>query len=132
MIFNEGQTYFESIIISDKIHQGFIDLFKDGNPLHTDTNYAIIHGFKGKVMHGNILNGFISYFIGECLPTQDVIIHTQEIQFKKPVYLNDILKFRAVVKGVYESVNAIEFNFEFKNETEIIVAKGKIQIGLLK
>ena len=83
-------------------------------------------------MHGNILNGFLSFFIGERLPTKDVIIHSQEIQFKNAVYLNDELQFNAEVIGIYESVNAIEFKYSFKNKTAKIVAKGKFQIGVLK
>lgn len=117
--------------VSDKIYEGFILIFKDANPLHTDEQFAVKHGFKGKVMHGNILNGFISYFIGECLPVKNVIIHTQQIQFKNPVYLNDEIFFEATVSEVFESVNAFEFKFSFKNADSKVVAKGKIQIGLL-
>jgi 3-hydroxybutyryl-CoA dehydratase len=130
MIFNIGDSFEENFIVSDEIYSGFIQIFKDTNPLHTVDNFAIEKGFKGKVMHGNILNGFLSYFIGECLPTKNVIIHSQEIQFKNAVYLNDQLQFHSEIIGVYESVNAIEFRFDFKNESKKIVAKGKIQIGL--
>ena len=108
----------------------FVALFRDNNPLHCNETFAISKGFKGKVMHGNILNGFLSYFIGECLPTKNVIIHSQEIQFKNPVYLNDELLFTAVIIGIYESVNAVEFKYDFKTASKI-VAKGKIQIGIL-
>lgn len=99
--------------------------------MHTNEQFAISKGFKGMVMHGNILNGFLSYFIGERLPDKNVIIHSQEIQFKNPVYLNDELKFTAIISGIYESVNAIEFKYDFKNADSKTVAKGKIQIGLL-
>ena len=99
--------------------------------MHTSDTFAREKGFKGRVMHGNILNGFLSYFIGECLPVKNVIIHSQEIQFKNPVYLNDELDFVAEVSGVFESVNSIEFKFSFKNAEKKTVAKGKIQIGLL-
>ena len=81
-------------------------------------------------MHGNILNGFLSYFIGECLPTKDVIILSQQINYNKPVYLNDNLEFEAEVAEVYESVNVIKFKFLFKNSIGTIVAKGNFQIGL--
>ncbi len=91
-----------------------------------------IEGFSGMVMHGNILNGFLSYFIGECLPSKEVIIHSQDIQFKNAVYLNDELQFNAEIIGIYDSVNAVEFKFNFKNKAAKIVAKGNIQIGLLK
>jgi acyl dehydratase len=150
MIFQEGQTYEKEFCVSSEVYNGFIDVFHDQNSLHTDTVFAKNKGFQSVVMHGNILNGFLSYFIGECLPTKDVIIHTQEIQFKNAVYLNDTLDFKTQVVGVYESVNAIEFKFEFRkklieiNEVEIdysqqvasvkkplLVAKGKIQIGIL-
>ena len=83
------------------------------------------------MMYGNILNVFLSYFIGECLPTEEVIIHSQEISYKHPVYQNDVLRLYASVDGVYESVNAVTFKFRFVNSQELIVAKGKIQIGVL-
>ncbi len=83
-------------------------------------------------MYGNILNAFISYFIGECLPTKDVIIHSQEIVYKNPVFLNEKLNFEARVSGIYEAVNAIEFKYKFIKPDEKIAAKGLIQIGLLQ
>lgn len=131
MIFNPGDTYHHEFVVTDSIHAGFISLFKDKNPLHTLSDFASKHGFKDKVMHGNILNGFLSYFIGEKLPVKEVIIHSQEIQFKNPVYLNDSLSFTAEVAGIYESVNTVEFKFTFRNAVSKLVAKGKIQIGLL-
>jgi len=132
MIFKIGETFEEFFVISDEIYSGFIATFNDRNPLHTNQQFALANGFKDVVMHGNILNGFISYFIGEKLITKDVIIHSQEIQFKNPVFLNDTVVFNAEVNGVYESVNAIEFKFIFKNKLEKVIAKGKFQIGLLK
>ena len=130
-----NQTFKEEFCVSEETYNGFVQLFRDKNPLHTNEAFAIGKGFKGMVMHGNILNGFLSYFIGECLPAKNVVIHTQEIQFKNPVYLNDRLYFKAQISGIFESVNAVEFKFEFcklpewnKNQ---VVAKGKFQIGLL-
>jgi|SRR5688572_9047396 len=121
-----------NFVITPEIYNKFIALFEDRNPLHTDEQFALSKGFSGKVMHGNILNGFLSYFVGECLPYKNVIIHSQEIIYKNPVFLNDHLQLTARVNGIYESVGAIEFNYTFKNQVEKIVAKGKIQIGLLK
>jgi 3-hydroxybutyryl-CoA dehydratase len=132
MIFKLEDTFDKPFIVSSEIYSGFIKLFKDENPLHTDEQFAKTKGFKGRVMHGNILQGFISYFIGECLPVKNVIIHSQEIEFKNAVYLNDELQFKAVITGIYESVNSVEFKYYFKNAESNIVAKGKIQIGLLK
>ena len=130
-MFAIGDAFVESFVVSEEIQEGFIRLFKDKNPLHTDSSFAVEKGFMGKVMHGNILNGFLSFFIGESLPVKNVIIHSQEIQFKNPVFKNDALQFHASVTGLYESVRVVEFKFYFKNADSKTVAKGKIQIGLL-
>lgn len=116
--------------VDDKAYEGFIALFHDKNPLHTNEAYAKEKGFKGRVMHGNILNGFLSYFIGEGLPTKDVIIHSQEISYSLPVYLNDRLTFEAEVSNISEAVKIVEFKFSFRNADGKRVAKGNIQIGL--
>jgi 3-hydroxybutyryl-CoA dehydratase len=132
MSFNVGDKFEQIFKVNEKVYEGFIKVFEDNNPLHADQHFAIAQGFEDKVMHGNILNGFLSFFIGKCLPTDKVIIHSQEIQFKNAVYLNDELSFFAEVTGTYESVSAVEFKYFFKNMQDTIVAKGKFQIGLLK
>lgn len=131
MTFYLNKTFHQLFVVSEETHKDFIKLSNDNNPLHINEQFAQSKGFKGIVVHGNILNAFISYFIGECLPTKDVIIHSQSIQFKKPVYLNTRLMFSAEVVGIYDSVNAVEFKFKFQNSEEIIVAKGNIQIGII-
>ena len=132
MIFTIGEEFKRAFEVNAEHHKQFIALSNDNNPLHVNEEFAKSKGFVGRVMHGNILNSFLSFFIGECLPTKNVIIHSQEIIFKNPVYLNDSLSFIAKVSGVFESVNAVEFKYSFRNEDSKVVAKGKIQIGLLK
>lgn len=117
--------------VTEKIYHGFMGVFEDKNCLHTAKDFAVSKGFKDVVMHGNILNGFISYFIGECLPLKNVIIHSQDIKYSKPVYLNNLLKFNAVITDVISSVNVYIFSFYFENDEKIKVAKGKVQIGVL-
>ncbi|MBX7225031.1 MAG: MaoC family dehydratase [Chitinophagales bacterium] len=126
----KGDKFNHTFQVTEDIYQGFINIFNDRNPLHIDTIIAQSKGFASCVMHGNILNGFLSYFIGECLPTKDVIIHRQSILFKKPTYLGDILEFKAEILDFYESVNALEFSFKFIHHERGIVAKGDFQIGI--
>lgn len=128
---NKGDKFTQSFSVSSEVYEGFKSLFKDFNPLHTNEEFAKGKGFTGKVMHGNILNGFLSYFIGECLPTKDVLIQTQEIKFLRPVYENDNVNLHAEIEEVFESVNTIEFKYYFENQNMTKVARGKIQIGLM-
>ena len=127
----KGDVFEHTFVITEQIYKGFIDLFNDKNPLHTNAEFAADKGFESKVMHGNILNGFVSYFIGECLPLKNVIIQTQEIKYTKPVYLDDSLDFRAEIVDVFESVNMMEIKFFFKKQDGIKVATGKINIGII-
>ena len=128
----KGDRFVFTFVVDNKTYNGFISVFNDENPLHTDDQYAREKGFAERVMHGNILNGFLSYFIGELLPFKNIIIHSQSIQYKNPVYLDDELFFEAKVEEVYESVGAMELAFSFRNaKRNQICAKGKIQIGIL-
>ena len=129
--FTPKETFSHNFIVTETVYKGFVNVFQDKNPLHTNEKFAEEKGFAGKVMHGNILNGFLSYFIGECLPVKNVIIHSQEISFKNALYLDNELTFKAEVVDIFESVNAVEFKFNFKNQENKIVAKGKFQIGLI-
>lgn len=128
---NKGDSFNHTFLVNEEVYRGFIRIFKDENHLHTDDSFARSKGFREKLMHGNILSGFLSFFVGECLPMKDVIIHTQEITYNNPVYLNDILKFHAQVAQVYDSVKAVEVKFIFENQAGQKVAKGKIQLGLI-
>jgi 3-hydroxybutyryl-CoA dehydratase len=125
-----GDTYSQQFIITEHVYQGFIETFKDRNPLHVSEPFARLKGFPSVVMHGNILNGFISYFIGECLPEKNVMIYSQSIDYKKPVYLNDCITLNANISNVYESVNSIEIKFYFENQKQEKIAKGNILVGV--
>lgn len=131
MVFNVDDKFDQNFFLSPEVYRGFMEVFGDRNPLHTDDEFAVKHRFEKKVMHGNILNGFLSYFIGECLPVKNIVIHSQEIVFKKPVYLNDRLFLAASVTHVSPGVGVVEFKFQFRNLSQAIVAKGTITIGIL-
>lgn len=127
----KDDSFEKDFVITEKIYNGFIELFNDKNPLHTNSEFAKSKGFDSEVMHGNILGGFLSYFVGEMPEEKNVIIHNQQINFHNPVYLNDELKFRATVTDFFESVNAFEIKFTFHNQKQQKVSSGKIQVGLI-
>lgn len=126
-----GDIFTKEYIVTEKVYRGFTDIFSDYNPLHTDKVFAEKLGMPEVVMHGNILNGFLSHFIGEVLPQKNVIIHSQSINFYKPVFLNDAVVLQAEIVSVSEAVKTYSFSFIFRKQSGVRVAKGTIQIGLL-
>ncbi len=131
MKIKKGDNFEIEYQVTEKIYNGFIDLFDDRNPLHTDEKFAREKNFSGKVMHGAILNGFLSNFIGEQLPVKNVIVLTYAISFTQPVYLGDKLKLTATVTEVFDSVNCIDIKYQFRNSRENAVSKGNISIKII-
>lgn len=120
--------------ITPDVYDAFQNCSGDRNPLHTDSDYAQKKGFPECVMYGNILNAFVSHFVGMALPTPDIFIQTQDIQYRKPVFLNDTILLEASIEKVSYAVEVIVFNLHFyrsANDSLELVAKGHVQIGLL-
>ena len=121
--------------VTSDIYSSFQKCSNDYNPLHVDQLYAVSKGFSDCVMYGNILNAFISHFVGMLLPSKEVMIQSQDISFHKPVYLNDEIMLEATVDTVSEAVNIIVYKLKFRRLDEDkseLVAKGHVQIGLFK
>ena len=122
--------------VTPEVYHAFQSCSGDFNPLHTDVTFAQSKGFSGCVMYGNILNAFISHFVGMLLPTSEVMIQSQDISFHKPVFLNDQISLEATVDTVSEAVGIIEYKLKVRRISEgakpELVAKGHVQIGLLK
>jgi len=122
--------------VTPEVYYAFQRCSSDFNPLHTDAAYAHDKGFSEVVMYGNILNAFLSHFVGMLLPSRDVMIQTQDISFHKPVYLNDKITLESKIDTISEAVNIIGYKLKFRRLTEEgkleLVAKAHVQIGLLK
>ncbi len=99
--------------VTPEIYYSFQRVSNDYNPLHTDAAFAESKGFPNRVMYGNILNAFVSHFVGMALPSRDVMIQTQDIQFRKPVYMNDELLLKAQAETVSEAVEIINYKLKF-------------------
>jgi len=120
--------------VTKAVYDSFQVCSQDRNPLHTDESFAKAKGFQGCVMYGNILNAFISHFVGMCLPTPHVIIQSQDINFHKPVFLNDEIVLEASIDTLSEAVNIVAYKLKFYKVMETgrqLVAKGHVQVGLL-
>ncbi len=126
-----GDRFVEHFEISPELHSGFIALFGDRHPLHTDLDYAKSLGFESVVVHGNILCGFLSYFVGECFPEPYVMILSQNVKFPHPVYLNDHLRLDVEVIDVHDSVNVVEIECKFSNASGKLVASARMNIGTI-
>ncbi len=125
-----GQQKSKRYILTREVYEGFLATFKDTNPLHIDDRFARRAGFKSKVMHGAILNGFISNFIGTCFPGKHAVLHSVSIQYRAPVYLGDALLLRSKVEHKSAGTKTILLNISwFHVSPKHLVATAKVQVG---
>lgn len=120
--------------VTPDVYYSFQRCSNDYNPLHTDVLFAKSKGFETPVMYGNILNAFLSHFVGMLLPTRNVMILSQNILFQSSIFMNDELTFEASVDNFSPTVNFIDYKFKFRRIKEgkrELIANGHIQIKLL-
>lgn len=124
-----NQTFKNSYSITNEIYNNFISTFGDKNTLHMSDENAQKVGFKSKVMHGAILQGFLSHFIGMGLPFQNVVLLNVDIRFATPSYLGDTIQIIAKVDQVSIRNRIVVFIVTFNNETQnTIAARAKVSI----
>lgn len=58
----------------------------DMNPLHFDDEFARSHGFKGRITHGMIFNGWLTRLLGTDYPGKGTIYLANQTSFLAPVY----------------------------------------------
>lgn len=122
-----GDQWEHTWLIESQLWDRFVALSEDRNPMHTDSSFAKSFGFKEKVVHGNILNIFISYFIGEMLPIKNVVILGQSIKYAQPIYVDSVVTLKSVLSNRVDSVSMYDFDFVFEIGQNK-VASGKVQI----
>ncbi len=129
----EGDQTSCQYVISQDVYERFLETFHDTNPLHTEDEFAQRLGFPEKVMHGSILNGFISHFVGVHFPGGRVLLHSVDTRFKTPCHLGDEIDIEATVTQVVPSVRVVVMGLKLTNSTRTrVAAKAKVQVGLLE
>ncbi len=129
--FTQGDKFNRYMNITRELMNQFSQLSGDLNPLHIDENYARGKGFAGKVVYGNVLGLLLSALVGMNLGYEQVMLVSQRIDFKHPVYIGDTIQLCATISAKSEAVRIIEFGLEFSSEKGIKVATGKCQVRCL-
>ncbi len=117
--------------ITAEIYESFLSVFGDKNPLHSDAVFAKKLGFSDKVMHGAILNGFISHFVGMHYPGEHSVLHSVSLEYRKPNYLNDEILIEATIDQKVDSLKVLIMKMRLTNLTQnYLCASGTVQVGL--
>lgn len=109
----------------------FLSISNDNNPLHTDREYAKNKGFKGRVVYGLLTSSFYSTLVGVYLPGEYCILHGIDIQFSKPVYVDDCLRVSGKVAYINEAYKQVEIKAQIINQHNEKISKSTIKVGII-
>ncbi len=120
-----------SIVVDSSKLDKFLDISNDINPLHVDADYAKEKGFEGRVVYGLLTSSFYSTLVGVYLPGKYCILQGIDIQFSKPVYIDDTLTVSGKVSYINEAYKQIEIKATIVNQHGQKVSKATIKTGLI-
>ncbi|MBX3548093.1 MAG: MaoC family dehydratase N-terminal domain-containing protein [Xanthobacteraceae bacterium] len=119
-LFKAGDRYEHGMVVTPGVMDDFMALSGDENPMHRDAGFAMAHGFKGKIVYGNLFGAMVSTLVGMKLPSKEVVIARQTLEFRNPAYVGDEVKLEATVANVAEAVQSVQFKLQFTANTEVL------------
>ena len=109
----------------------FAALSGDVNPLHLDEKFANTGPFGSEIVHGLLTSSLFSGIIGTMLPGQGSIYLSQNLNFKKAVFHNELITATCTI--VHKRVDKPILTMETicKNENNEVVIEGTAIIKVL-
>lgn len=128
----EGLTATAEYQITPELYAAFLRLFPDRSPVHVDEEFARANGFQGIVMHGALLNGFLSHFVGMRLPGRRSLELTVDIRYLKPSYLGDRIRLTGTIRQKLESRRVVVMDVVYQNLNQAtVVGRARVQVAML-
>jgi len=116
-----GMTDSFSKTITDSDINSYAMLSGDANPVHLDEDYASKSRFGKRIAHGLLSAGFFSAIFGTKLPGSGCVYVSQNLNFKRPVYINDTVLATVTVIEVNQKSKKIRFKTECSVNSKIVI-----------
>ncbi len=111
--------------------KAFAGLSQDNNPVHLDKEYAEDSVFHQRIVHGFLTGSLFSAIIGTQLPGNGSIYLGQTLNFKKPVYHNQLITATVTVIDIRKDKPIVKLSTVCKNEQEEVVIDGEAIVKLI-
>lgn len=104
--------------------EDFARISMDRNPIHLDEAYAANTQFKHRIAHGFLVSSFISAVIAEQLPGEGSIYVSQTLNFRKPVFVDDLITAQVKVLEILKP-NLYRLETLCRNQANDVVISGE-------
>lgn len=125
-----GQSASISRRFSSKDVEIFSTMCMDKNPVHLDAEYAKMSFFGDRIVYGYLTASLFSGVIGSILPGTGSIYLNQNMNFRKPVYHNELVTATCTITHIREDKPIITLETICKNEKGEVVVDGTALIKL--
>jgi acyl dehydratase len=106
----------------------FAALSGDINPAHMDEEYARSTPFDGVIAHGMFAGALVSNVLGMQLPGPGTIYISQELKFRRPVRIGDLLTVTLTCVERNQEKKRLSFDCVVKNQAGEAVVKGNAEV----
>lgn len=109
----------------------FANLTGDFNPLHTDKEFGEKSQFKTNIVFGMLAGSLFSTLVGMHCPGKHALYLSQTLQFRLPVYFDDVINVKGTVMAINEFTRLITLKTEIIKEGKICI-NGEAKVKLLE
>lgn len=119
-----GQSASISRRFSSDDVESFSNMCLDKNPVHLNDEYAKNSVFGKRIVYGYLVASLFSGVIGSVLPGHGSIYLNQNMNFRKPVYIDELITATCVITHIREDKPIITMETVCRNEKDEIVIDG--------
>jgi 3-hydroxybutyryl-CoA dehydratase len=116
-----GMNESYSHVISDNDIRSFANISGDTNPIHLDDVYAQGTVFKKRIAHGLMSASFFSALFGTKLPGQGCVYVSQNLNFKRPVYIGDSVTAKIEITDINIKKRRIFFSTTCRVDGKVVI-----------
>lgn len=126
-----GMTYELSKSFSSEEVLKFSQLSLDDNPVHIDEDYAMGSIFKNRIVHGFLSGSLFSAIIGTKLPGNGSIYLNQTMNFRKPIYHNQLVIAKVTIVDIKYEKNIVYLDTVCYDRNNEILIDGTALVKLI-
>ena len=120
--------YEKDFLVTDQKVRIFAEISGDDNPLHVNDEFAAKTRFGKRIAHGILITSFISKVIGRDFPGDGTIYVSQQVKFKRPVFIDDKVTVKIEVLEKIDAKKRLILATDVLNKDKKIVIEGKAEV----
>ena len=117
-----GMSASYSQTITDADIKAFAGISGDNNPVHMSDEFADNSRFGKRIAHGLMSASFFSALFGTSIPGPGCVYVSQNLKFKRPVFLGDTVTATVTVTSIDLDKRRVFFNTMCKVKSKAVIS----------